>query len=74
VQAESRLTQVGEELLHLGLEAIDVPARGHATMVAVARLLRIAALAVAFLLYVWVGAVRNANAVRARKAARRTTS
>jgi hypothetical protein len=71
--AEAGLAEVGEELLHLGLDAIGVPARRHATIVAVGRLLRIAGLGLALLLYVWFGAVRNARAVRARKAARRAT-
>jgi hypothetical protein len=39
----------------------------------VARILRIVALGVALLLYVWIAAVRNARSVRAGKAARRAT-
>ena len=65
------VAEVCEQLLHLALDAVDVTALGHATIVAVARILKLAGAAVGVLLYVWVAAVRLAPTVRARKAARR---
>jgi hypothetical protein len=68
------LAEVDEQLLHLALQAVDVPFRGHATILAVGRILKVGAAGLALLLYVWVAAVRRAPVVRARKAARRAAS
>jgi hypothetical protein len=65
------VAEVGEELLHLGLQPVDVSAGSHATIVAVARILKAAGAVAGLLLYVWVAAVRLAPGVRASKAARR---
>jgi hypothetical protein len=65
------VAEVGEELLHLGLQPVDVPAGSHETIVAVGRILKAAGVVFGLLLYVWVAAVRLAPGVRARKAARR---
>jgi hypothetical protein len=67
------LAEVREELLHLGLEPVGVPACSHETIVAVGRTLTVAGGVAAFLAYVWVAAVRLAPGIRARKAARRAT-
>jgi hypothetical protein len=68
---DAMMAEVGEELLHLGLEPVEVSAVSHATIVAVGRILKAAGAAVGLLLYVWVAAVRLAPGIRARKAARR---
>ena len=65
------VAEVGEELLHLGLQPVHVSAGSHATIVAVGRILKAAGVAVGLLLYVWVAAVRLAPGIRARRAARR---
>jgi hypothetical protein len=65
------VAEVGEELLHLGLQPVEVSAVSHATIVAVARILKAAGAVSGLLLYVWVAAVRLAPGVRASKAARR---
>ncbi len=65
------LAKVREELLHLGFHTVDVPTRGHETIVPMPRILKSAALAFGILGYVWVAGVRNIDEVKARKRARR---
>src|SRR4029078_224674 len=69
---ESRyLAEVGEELFHLRLHAVDLPACSHETIVPMGRILKASALGLGFLAYVWVAGVRNAEGVKSRKRARR---
>ena len=64
--------EVGEQLLHLARQAVDVPPLPHARIVAMARRRAAAGAGVGFLAYLWVAAVRAAPGIRARKAARRS--
>jgi hypothetical protein len=77
-----RAPEVGEELLDLALEAVDVASAGHVgsgrrytpLVARLKRLARLAAAAFGALVYVWVAAVRlapRAKRRRAIKAARR---
>jgi hypothetical protein len=66
------VAQVGEELLHLAGQPVDVAALVHARIVAMGTLPKALALVTGFLAYLWVAAVRYAPGVRARKAARRS--
>ena len=65
------IPEVGEELLHLAREAVDVPPLSHARIVAMGRFLTAGGVGFGFLVYVWVAAVRAAPGIRARKAANR---
>lgn len=75
------LPEVGEQLLDLSLQAVDVAprhCRGDVTrrctiesVTLVRRILKLVAASAAFLLYVWFAAVRAAPRIRQRKALRR---
>jgi len=64
------LAEIGEELLHLRLQAVRVLARAHETIVPMERILKVAVPAAAVVLYVWFAAVKNAHSVQERKRAR----
>ena len=65
------MAEVGEELLHLQLEAIELLARAHETIVPVGRILKVAGAAFGLLLYLWFAGVRNVDEVKERKRSRK---
>ncbi len=65
------LAQIREQLLHLGLHAVDVPASGHETIVPMPRIFKSAPFMLGVLGYLWVAGVRNLDEVKERKLARR---
>jgi hypothetical protein len=77
------LPKIGEELLDLPLEAVDVaaqhmagayPRQYHRIMSPARRILKLLGVTLGLGAYVWVAAVRNVGRVKRRKAARRAAA